>query len=398
MIMTIEIKQRLLPDGRPNKPSRAMKPQYITIHNTDNNAPGATAEAHSRYILNGSAGAQKSWHYTVDDREVYQHLRDDEQGWHAGDGSGPGNTTSIGIEVCMYQGMDEPKAWRQAAELIALLAKRHSLSIDKVVPHKRWSGKACPSRILPRWAEFIKMIEKELSKLQQPPASGATNILGPASATLAQAKAWARSKNAPAEFVELADLYWELAPAHGGVDPAIAYVQFGHETGYLYRDGRSAAGIDASYRNPCGLKITAGGGDTQASAHKRFKDWQEGITAHLDHLALYAGASGYPKKDTPDPRHFAYLHGTAPTVQELGGKWAPSASYGRKLMEYLEEMKAMEKQKQHDYAGHWAEASIRRVMDAGIMNGRGNGFAPNEPITRAEIAVVADRLLKTLGK
>ncbi|WP_338125210.1 S-layer homology domain-containing protein [Paenibacillus dendritiformis] len=47
--------------------------------------------------------------------------------------------------------------------------------------------------------------------------------------------------------------------------------------------------------------------------------------------------------------------------------------------------------------GHWAEASIRRVMDAGLMSGRGNGFAPNEPITRAEVAVVLERLLKQLG-
>ncbi|WII38904.1 S-layer homology domain-containing protein [Paenibacillus thiaminolyticus] len=56
----------------------------------------------------------------------------------------------------------------------------------------------------------------------------------------------------------------------------------------------------------------------------------------------------------------------------------------------------MEKPSQQDYVGHWSEASIRRVMDAWIMNGRGNEFAPNEPITRAEIAVVVDRLLKQL--
>ncbi|WII39502.1 N-acetylmuramoyl-L-alanine amidase [Paenibacillus thiaminolyticus] len=244
-------------------------------------------------------------------------------------------------------------------------------------------------------AKYLKLQRK---KAQQPPATGLTKILGPASATLAQAREWARSKNAPAEFVALADLYWELAPQRGGVDPAVAYVQFGHETGYLYRDGRSAAGIDASYKNPCGLKVTAGGGDYESSAHKRFKDWREGLTAHLDHLALYAGAAGYPRAGTPDPRHFAYLFGTAKTVESLGGKWAPSASYGQKLVQYLKEVQAMEKPKQQDYEGHWAEASIRRVMDAGIMNGRGNGFAPNEPITRAEIAVVVDRLLKSSGK
>lgn len=402
MIMTIEIKQRLLPDGKPNKPTRPMKPQYITIHNTDNSTPGATAEAHSRYILNGSAGAQKSWHYTVDDKEVYQHLRDDEQGWHAGDGSGPGNVSSIGIEVCMYKGIDEAKAWQRAAELIATLCKRHGLGIERVVPHRQWTGKACPSRILPRWSEFVKMIEKELSKLQQSSASGGTNILGKASAAVEQAKAWARSKNAPAEFIGLADLYWELAPQRGGVDPAVAYVQCGHETGYLYKNGQSSAGIDASYCNPCGLKITAGGGDTQASAHKRFRDWKEGITAHLDHLALYAGAAGYPRKETPDPRHFPYLFGTARTLESLGGKWAPSPDYGTRLADELAKLCSMQApdqpKQQLDYTDHWAEAAIQRVIDAGIMAGRNNGFAPNEPITRAEVAVVADRLLKQMGK
>ncbi|MFL1677016.1 N-acetylmuramoyl-L-alanine amidase [Paenibacillus dendritiformis] len=166
--MTIEIKQRLLPDGRPNKPSRPMTPQYITVHNTDNTAPGATAEAHSRYILNGSGGTQTSWHYTVDDHEIYQSLRDNEQGWHAGDGSGPGNASSIGIEVCMYQGMDEPLAWQRAAELIALLAKRHGIGLNAIVPHRHWSGKACPSRILPRWQEFMQLVEKAMKASDKP--------------------------------------------------------------------------------------------------------------------------------------------------------------------------------------------------------------------------------------
>lgn len=186
-------------------------------------------------------------------------------------------------------------------------------------------------------ARYLKLQPK---KAQQP-ASRGTNILGAASALLEQAKAWARSMKAPAEFVDLADLYWELAPARGGIDPAIAYVQFAHETGYLYKSGKSAAGIDASYHNPCGLKITQGGGDYQASAHKRFRDWKEGISAHLDHLALYAGAAGYPKKDTPDPRHFVYLFGTAKTLEQLGAKWAPSPSYGVDLVSKLAKLRGI---------------------------------------------------------
>ncbi|WP_259392262.1 S-layer homology domain-containing protein [Paenibacillus thiaminolyticus] len=113
---------------------------------------------------------------------------------------------------------------------------------------------------------------------------------------------------------------------------------------------------------------------------------------------MYGGVSGYPPDDTPDPRHLPYLFGTAKTVEALGGTWVPSVLYGHKLLQYLKNVQAMEKPKQLDYEGHWAEASIRRVMDAGIMNGRNTGFAPNESITRAEVAVVLDRILKQMGK
>jgi len=176
--MTIEIKQRLLPDGRANKPNKQMTPGWLTIHNTDNESSGATAEAHSRYLLNGSGGTQKSWHYTVDDKDIYQHLRDTEQGWHAGDGSGPGNATSIGIEVCMYKGIDEQTAWANAAWLVAKLAKKYGIPLIKVVPHKHWSGKNCPSRILPQWTQFLNMIDRELvalDKPQQPKPEPVTN-------------------------------------------------------------------------------------------------------------------------------------------------------------------------------------------------------------------------------
>lgn len=160
-------------------------------------------------------------------------------------------------------------------------------------------------------------------------------ILGPATATISQAQEWARQNRAPQEFIDLAPLYWEIAPARAGVDPAIAYVQFAHETGFLYRDGKSMAGIDASYHNPCGLKTTQGGGNTDPNAHKIFASWEEGITAHIDHLAIYAGAPGYPRADTPDPRHFPFIAGRATTVEELGGKWAPSLAYGEKLVSML---------------------------------------------------------------
>jgi hypothetical protein len=166
-----------------------------------------------------------------------------------------------------------------------------------------------------------------------------TPIISDPSATVEQAKEWARMNRAPQEFIDLAPAYWEIAQERAGVDPALAYVQFGHETGFLYRDGKSMAGLDASYHNPCGLKITTGGSDTDRNAHKRFANWGEGITAHIDHLALYAGGDGYPRSETPDPRHFPFITGTAKTVEALGGKWAPSKSYGSKLVSMLKELR-----------------------------------------------------------
>lgn len=154
-------------------------------------------------------------------------------------------------------------------------------------------------------------------------------IISDTEVTIKDAKKWAKSKGATETFIDLADLYFEYSPEHGEVNPAIAYVQAAKETGY----GRFGGIIDESYKNPCGLKIAAGGGDTDPNAHQKFKNWDEGVQAHLDHLALYAGAKGYPKdaSDTYDERHYITIKGKATTVNSLGRKWAPSPTYGEEV-------------------------------------------------------------------
>jgi len=166
--------------------------------------------------------------------------------------------------------------------------------------------------------------------------NGKTPIIGAPSATVKQAQAWAKKRGATDLFISLAPLYWELC-SDSGVDPAVAYAQSAKETAF----GRFTGVLDASFCNPCGLKTTQGGSDSDKNAHMRFPDWKTGITAQMDHLALYAGALGYPKADTPDPRHFATLFGKSPTVEELGGKWAPSADYGTSIVkDYLLDMRS----------------------------------------------------------
>ena len=48
-----------------------------------------------------------------------------------------------------------------------------------------------------------------------------------------------------------------------------------------------------------------------------------------------------------------------------------------------------------DITGHWAEKAIRRCMERGLLRGYPDGsFGPDKPVTRAELAVILDRLDK----
>ena len=159
-----------------------------------------------------------------------------------------------------------------------------------------------------------------------------TPIRGSAVATLSQARQWAANNGAPAWFVDLANIYWREGPSRGGVRADIGYAQAAKETGF----GRFGGSVDASFRNPCGLKTTSGGPDGSGSSHQRFPDWTTGVRACLDHLALYAGSPGYPRAGSPDPRHFSSIWGDAPFVQWLGTRWAPSQDYGISIVrDYL---------------------------------------------------------------
>ncbi len=150
-------------------------------------------------------------------------------------------------------------------------------------------------------------------------------ILGPATATEAQALVWARSNKASQTFKSWISIYWELGESYG-VNPVLAYAQAGLETNF----GHFGGVLDESYHNPCGLKTAEGGDDADAAAHQRFASWEDGIRAQFEHLALYAGQSGFPLADPLDPRHYAYLAGSARTVGEVAETWASDPDYAEK--------------------------------------------------------------------
>lgn len=160
------------------------------------------------------------------------------------------------------------------------------------------------------------------------------NIISTSEVTVEQAKQWAKNKGASQTFISLAELYFKYSSQCGQVNPAIAYVQAAKETNF----GKFGGVIDETYKNPCGLKISSGGDNYDPKAHQRFLSWDDGVKAHLDHLALYAGGLGYPKNNTTDPRHFAKIKGKAVTVKSLGGNWAPSKTYGDEVNKYYNEL------------------------------------------------------------
>lgn len=85
------------------------------------------------------------------------------------------------------------------------------------------------------------------------------NIISTTKVTAEEAKIWAKRKNATDTFIALADLYWKYSKEHGNINPTMAYVQAAVETGY----GKFGGVIDESYKNPCGMKTSKGGGVTQ---------------------------------------------------------------------------------------------------------------------------------------
>lgn len=158
--------------NKTSRPQIKMKPRYITIHNAGNSK--ANALANSKYV--DTVAGYVSWHFTVDDKAVFQELTVFEIGYHAGDGKGQGNYASIGIEICEHEGIDWEKAKANAIALIEVLMKDLDIPIENVVPHRHWSGKYCPHRILDEgWDKFVGKIcngfdfETEIKKISNSP-------------------------------------------------------------------------------------------------------------------------------------------------------------------------------------------------------------------------------------
>jgi N-acetylmuramoyl-L-alanine amidase len=176
----LNITQSIIPPQNCGRPlHQPMRPTFITIHSTDNTSSSADALHHALAMNKGLRGRHNrtgflTWHFTVDDHSIYQTLPTNETGEHA-DYEGPGNRSSIGIEMCVNRGNNIAATIDRTARLTAKLMREYDIPPDHVVPHMHWrmirysdgrdlGFKQCPrilldgGRLGPKWSDFIAKV------------------------------------------------------------------------------------------------------------------------------------------------------------------------------------------------------------------------------------------------
>jgi hypothetical protein len=161
-------------------------------------------------------------------------------------------------------------------------------------------------------------------------------ILGPPpkGVTLATVKTLLPGLGATPLFVnDMAPALWTAAVKYA-VDPTGLIAQAFKETG----GGTFKGNVRAEFCNPAGIKLRypnlfpgVTDGDNPL-AHAMFPNWAVGAEAHAQHLRAYTGAliDGHL---VVDPRLvFVVGRYQVETFEELGGKWAPSPTYGTELV------------------------------------------------------------------
>ena len=159
----VKIVQDLVSESKyPVQCPYTMKPEYITIHNTANDASALNEIAYMK------RNSYNSYHFAVDDIEARQGLPLDRNNFSCGDGAnGTGNRKSIAIEICYSKsgGARYVQAEENCVQLVAYLLKKYGLGVDRVKKHQDWSLKFCPHRILAenRWETFKARIQSALN-------------------------------------------------------------------------------------------------------------------------------------------------------------------------------------------------------------------------------------------
>lgn len=158
--MAYKIINKFIPTSKYRlKAPHAMNPKWVTIHNTANDASARNEVAY----MSGNSNPT-GYHVAIDNVEAVQAIPFSRNAYHAGDGQGPGNRQSIGIEIC-YSKSGGPRYYAaelNAAEYVAGVLTQYGWGIDRIKWHRDWSGKHCPHRMIDegRLDLFKKTVKK----------------------------------------------------------------------------------------------------------------------------------------------------------------------------------------------------------------------------------------------
>ena len=399
----------------------------VTIHNTgDLSGVNEDAEQYTRATWPNANMNDSRVHYYVDDVNAWQNLEDTEVGWHAGDSLGPGNGTTIAIEIIMdgSGSKEDLGAEENGALLAAILLKRYGLTVDQLYTHNHWAGrpdeivrdgrKNCPLYILPHWEQFKAKVAAKLAEIggsesdspAAPSAEGKTAIMGRAEATAAQMAAFCLSKNESPRLPscsveELASLFLAEGEAEG-VRGDVAFAQALLETGYFKFGGI----VLPTQNNYGGLGALNGNSAGQAAS---FPDPRSGVRAQIQHLKAYASTDALVN-DCVDPRFALVVRGSAERVEWLGAAdnpngrgWAvPGNGYGGEIITLLDQIKATEAAEptpptppDDGYPNGtpaWQKEGFEALVERGIIN------SPEYWKSRFDKPMSAGEILAILGR
>lgn len=399
------------------------KVKGVTIHNTnDLKNVEEDAEQYTRATWPNANMNDARVHYYVDDINAWQNLREDEVGWHAGDGrkATGGNETTLSIEIIMdgSGSKEDLKAEENGVLLAALLLKKHGLSVNELYTHNHWMGhpdsivqgarKNCPLYILPHWAQFKQKVAAKLTELNggaTTTETGKTEIMGKAKASAQQMALFARSKNAepqlPACSLEqLAQFFLEEGEAEG-VRGDVAFAQSLHETGFFKYGGI----VLPTQNNYAGIGALNGNATGQAAT---FPAPRTGVRAQIQHLKAYASTEPLVNACV-DPRFSLVTRGSAPYVEWLGaadnpnGKgWAvPGSGYGANVVKLLSQIMAQEAPESPSPAPEpdplanypdWQRNGLTALVKAGVIN------SPDYWANKFGEAIKVGEIIGILGK
>jgi hypothetical protein len=220
-----------------------------------------------------------------------------------------------------------------------------------------------------------------------------TEIMGPNSASAAQMVGYWEAQSARLAWstdwgadtvAQIADAYVSIG-AREGVDGAVGFAQALKETGLFgFRTptgARPASGYSHTQWNFAGIGAT-GPGVPGVSWHTL----HAGVWGHLRRLRMYAAGTAdlYDLSVLKRPLDW-YLWGSAPTVEALGGRWAPSPTYGTSIVShYLTPLQTWRPPPSPWAADAWWWASTQGLLSADSL--------PSDPVTVERLMVFLHRL------